>query len=70
MWTPTKNHKCCATCANWSGARKAHGSLSEVASNSMRAKCLAGCSGSAMPGPCACEGSNCSKYQPWPAINK
>ena len=23
MWTATKNTKCCATCANWGGERKA-----------------------------------------------
>jgi len=65
MWTPTKNTKCCATCANWRGERKDKGFGVETQSPSDRGKCGAGVFCGVIPGPCACEGTSCSKYVKW-----
>ncbi len=61
-WTPTKNTKCCATCAFWQGYRKDKKISFEVESPSVRAKCAAGVIADASQGPVASGGRSCSKY--------
>lgn len=69
MWTATKNTKCCATCANWGGDRTAtYAKNAETPSPSERGKCYENVFCGVTPGPCACDGRNCSKYQPWGAL--
>lgn len=68
MWNCTKNDKCCATCANWSGERIFKGYWATVSAPGVRAKCYAGVPGSGLPGPAACEGRSCPKYSLWPAM--
>ena len=67
MWTVVKSTKCCATCANWGGERKAHGSASEAPSASTRGKCYEGVPADASQGPVAMKGA-CPKYRPWGAL--
>jgi hypothetical protein len=62
MWTAVKSSKCCATCANWRGARKDKGNAVETGGPSDRGKCGAGVFSSVTQGQCASEGHNCSKY--------
>lgn len=69
MWTATKNTKCCATCANWGGERKATSAKSaETPHTDTRGKCYAGVFSSVTQGQCACEGRSCPKYQMWGAL--
>lgn len=69
MWTATKNTKCCATCANWGGVRKATSARNaETGSPSDRGKCFAGVSCGVTQGPTAMQGTSCSKYDLWSAI--
>ena len=69
MWTATKSTKCCATCANWGGERKANfGKASETPSGSTRGKCYEGVPADASQGPCACGGRNCPEYRLWGAL--
>lgn len=69
MWSTTKNNKCCATCANWGGERKATFSKSvETKEGSTRGKCCAGIPADASQGPTACGHNNCPKYQLWGAL--
>lgn len=66
-WTNTT--KCCATCANWAGPRtEKYGTYSETESPSVRGKCYANVFCGVTQGPCACDGSSCSKYQKWAAL--
>lgn len=67
--TWTGGTKCCATCANWAGARKlVNNTYSETDSPSSRGKCYAGVTGDATPGPTAMAGTSCAKYQKWSAL--
>ena len=65
MWTPTKNTKCCATCANWRGIRRDKGNTVETESPSTRGKCGAGVFCSVTQGPTANGGTSCGKYVKW-----
>lgn len=62
------NNKCCVTCANWAGERKASGSFSQTNSPGDRAKCYAGVFCGVTQGPSAMSGTNCPKYQKWAAL--
>ncbi len=69
MWTATKSTKCCATCANWGGARKrTYANCSETPNPGTRGKCYEGVFTSVTQGQCACEGRNCPKYTLWGAL--
>lgn len=69
MWTATKSTKCCATCANWGGHRRAtNASAAEAVSPSDRGECYAGVFSSVTGGQCACNGNSCSKYELWAAL--
>lgn len=68
-----KNQKCCATCANWSGARRVIGTGTtkqvEVSSSNDHAKCYDNSHvGGFVDGPSACWGSSCSNYQLFPGL--
>lgn len=67
-----KYQKCCATCVNWSGARKIVGTSTkqvEVDSSNVNAKCYDNPSvGGFVYGPPASWGGSCSKYQPLSAL--
>ena len=66
-WTNTT--KCCATCANWAGPRtEKHSTYAETESPSVRGKCYANVFCGVTQGPCAFDGSSCSKYQKWGAL--
>lgn len=68
-WSKSKSEKCCATCANWAGARTERFKRAEVAAPDTRGKCYAGVSCGVTQGPCAMQGgSSCSKYELWPAL--
>lgn len=68
MKTFTANTKCCATCANWGGARKLmyNGATVDVSSPGDRGKCYAGTFCSVTAGPAAV--ISCPKYQKWAAL--
>lgn len=69
MWTATNGTKCCATCANWGGERKAtYAHSAQTTSPSTRGKCYEGVFTSVTQGQCACEGRSCLKYRLWGAI--
>ncbi len=65
MWVATKNTKCCATCANWRGARKDKGNAVETEDTHTHGKCTEGVYSSVSEGHCACQGRSCAKYIRW-----
>lgn len=67
-WTQTKSSQCCATCANWAGARTTNGNAVVTEHPNTRGKCYAGVTGSATQGPQACDGRSCGKYSTWAAL--
>lgn len=68
--TYNKFNKCCATCANWAGSRTLqNNTYSYVENIGDRGQCYAKVFTGVTQGPMGCEGSNCSKYVKWPAMN-
>lgn len=68
-WSQNKATQCCATCANWGGARREHFKRAEVERPDTRGKCYAGVFCSVTQGPAAMEGRSCNKYSLWAALN-
>ena len=69
MWNQGKREKCCLTCANWGGPRQLGlCKRAETSDPGVRGKCYCGMPGSALPGPSACEGRSCPKYQLWAPV--
>ncbi len=61
--------KCCATCANWAGARSVSANhFSYTGSPGDRGKCYANVFCSVTQGPTAMSGGSCPKYQKWAAL--
>ena len=66
-WTNTT--KCCATCANWGGARtEKYGSYVETDGPGVKGKCYAGVPSCSTQGKDDCDGFNCSEYKKWTAL--
>lgn len=68
-WSTGSNQKCCATCANWSGAREVNSFRDKVTTPNPKpnAKCnIDSCVGGFAYGPKAdwC----CGKYSKWTAL--
>ena len=68
MKTYTSGTKCCATCANWGGARqvKNAGAYVETPALDTRGKCYAGTPCPITQGPMGSQ--QCAKYQKWSAV--
>ena len=66
-YSPSSSAKCCANCANWAGPRTMRVGGVETPAPDVRGKCYhnVGC---VTPGPNACSGSNCDKFQKWGAL--
>lgn len=67
-WSQTKAEQCCATCANWGGARIEHFKRAEVEKPDTRGKCNAGVPCNVTQGSTAMSGRSCSKYSLWLAL--
>lgn len=66
-YAPGSSSKCCVNCANWAGPRTEKFGHAETSAPSVRGKCYQNV-GCVTPGPCASEGSSCSKFQKWAAL--
>ena len=67
-WEQNSSSKCCATCANWAGARTEHHRWAVVEHPGTRGKCYEGVFCGVTQGPSASDGRSCSKYTLWPAL--
>lgn len=63
-----KSAKCCLTCANWAGPRSIGGGWAKTEHPDTRGKCNAGVFSGVTQGHRACDGTSCSKYQLWSAL--
>lgn len=68
MWSTTKNSKCCATCAYWSGERKviSGGNGIETPHANTNGKCYEKVSISPTT---AAMGTSCTHYEKWRGLN-